>query len=180
MKFWRWLCLLAIGLNLAACATSTPTTVVTAEPTAEDAAVTRPVGWNEASHGDSAEPNYAVVFAQNKVNQLTITIDSASWQAMQDNMTELLGEPGSRQMGGGFPGGVFTDTAGLPMRPGGAFTDTLGMPMRPMVRLLILLECQCYQVVLLLIQTECLVVLAAECPIWAIFQSKTQCGSRQH
>ena len=131
MKFWRWLCLLAVGLNLAACATSTPATVVPAEPTAEDAAVNRPAGWNEASHGDSAEPNYAVVFAQNKVNQLTITIDPASWQAMQDNMTELLGEPGSRQMGAGFPGGVFTDTAGLPMLPNGAFTDTLGMPMLP-------------------------------------------------
>ncbi len=48
---------------------------------------------------------------------------------MQDNMTELFGEAGSRQMGGGFPGGVFTDTIGMPGGfPGGAFTDTIGMP----------------------------------------------------
>ncbi|WP_110513575.1 CotH kinase family protein [Herpetosiphon llansteffanensis] len=127
MKFWRWLCLVAVGLNLAACTASSTATVVPAEATVV-AGVTRPAGWNEASHGESAEPNYAVVFPQNAVNQLTITIDSASWQAMQANMTELFGEPGSRQMGGGFPGGVFTDTNGLPMRPVGAFTDTNGMP----------------------------------------------------
>ncbi|MFD3165216.1 CotH kinase family protein [Herpetosiphon sp. NSE202] len=127
MKYWRWLCLLAVGLNLVACATSSTTTVVPAETTVVDG-VTRPAGWTEASHGESAEPNYAVVFPQDAVNQLTITIDPTSWQAMQTNMSELFGAPGSHQLGGGFPGGVFTDTNGLPMRPNGAFTDTMGMP----------------------------------------------------
>ncbi len=68
MKFWRWFCLLAVGLNLAACATSTTSTVVPANPTVADAeVVTRPASWNEQSHGDTAEPNYGVVFPQNKV-----------------------------------------------------------------------------------------------------------------
>ncbi|HYF66398.1 MAG TPA: CotH kinase family protein [Herpetosiphonaceae bacterium] len=62
----------------------------------------RSADWTEATHGDQAEPNYAVVFPQDKVNQITITIDAASWEAMQANMTDLLGEPGSR----GDPGGM--------------------------------------------------------------------------
>ena len=62
----------------------------------------RPAGWSEDSHGDDADPNYEVVFPQDEVNQITITIAPEDWEAMQANMTELLGEQGS---GGSGPGG---------------------------------------------------------------------------
>lgn len=68
---------------------------------AQDGDSSRPAGWNEASHGKSTEPNYTVVFPQNKVNTITITIDPENWQAMLDNMTELYGDFGTRQDGNG-------------------------------------------------------------------------------
>src|SRR5688500_19038299 len=74
------------------------------DPGASDApsAVARPAGWAEESHGKGGKPNFAVVFPQTGANQMTITITPESWQAMQDNMVQLFGSPGSR--GGAAPG----------------------------------------------------------------------------
>ncbi|MCK4660962.1 MAG: CotH kinase family protein [Phycisphaerae bacterium] len=55
----------------------------------------RPVGWTDETHGKSAPPDYDEVFAQGKVNRLDITIAPADWQAMQDDMTDMLGEFGA-------------------------------------------------------------------------------------
>jgi hypothetical protein len=63
-------------------------------PAAESAS-TALEGWSEATHGDEAEPNYKVVFPDDKVNQITITITPEDWEAMQANMTDLFGEAGS-------------------------------------------------------------------------------------
>lgn len=71
----------------------------------------RPAGWTEATHG-RADLNYAVVFPDDKVNRLDITIASEQWQAMQDDLTEIFGEPGSfgRMGRPGFgPGGMDLD-----------------------------------------------------------------------
>ncbi len=62
----------------------------------------RPTGWAEASHSNDADPDYSVVFPQAEVNQITITIAPEDWAAVQANMTELFGEPGT---GNGMPGG---------------------------------------------------------------------------
>jgi spore coat protein H len=70
-----------------------------------DGVTVRPEGWEEYSHGNATEPDYDVVFPQDEVNTITITIDPADWQAMQDNMTELYGEFGSRENNGGMGGG---------------------------------------------------------------------------
>jgi len=59
----------------------------------------RPANWAEASHSDAADPNYAVVFPEDKINQITITIAPEDWEAMQANMTELFGEAGSQADG---------------------------------------------------------------------------------
>jgi spore coat protein H len=61
-------------------------------------------GEDNYSHGKSTDPDYEVVFPQDDVNTITITIDSETWQAMQDNMTELYGEFGTRSGGSGAPG----------------------------------------------------------------------------
>ena len=71
------------------------------ETTAE---VIRPEGWNDETHSKSADPNYEVVFPEDEINTMTITIDPEDWQAMLDDMTALYGEPGSGAEGGG-PGG---------------------------------------------------------------------------
>jgi spore coat protein H len=63
--------------------------------------VTRPEGWDDESHGNDVDPNYAVVFPQDKVNEITITISPEHWQAMLDDMTNLYGEFGSNPGGGG-------------------------------------------------------------------------------
>lgn len=55
----------------------------------------RPAGWEEYSHGNSADPAYDIVFPQDEVNTITITIDPEDWQAMIDDMTGLYGEFGS-------------------------------------------------------------------------------------
>jgi hypothetical protein len=78
------------------------------EPAAAEAdadTVTRPKGWSEETHGNDADPNYEVVFSEDKVNQITITIAPEDWEAMQANMTELFGETGSGGEGRGVPGG---------------------------------------------------------------------------
>jgi spore coat protein H len=99
-----------------------PATAASEAAASEAEGVTRPAGWAEASHGDSAAPNYAVVFPQDTVNQLTITIDPADWAAMQANMTELLGEPGQGGQGG------FGGQGGPPAPPAGGQPPVGGPP----------------------------------------------------
>ncbi|MFZ1397461.1 MAG: CotH kinase family protein [Candidatus Promineifilaceae bacterium] len=117
--------LIIILIFLTACSQTTPeTTAVPAETvtqTEPDAGtgtdeVARPDGWTEASHSNEADPNYDVVFPQDEVNQLTITIEPDDWAAMQANMLALAGEPGSRSAApGGFnPGGFNPGDGGTP------------------------------------------------------------------
>ncbi|MEZ4595052.1 MAG: CotH kinase family protein [Chloroflexota bacterium] len=97
---------------LTACSQNTPDetavstqTVTQTEPSTNTDGVSRPDGWTEASHSNDADPNYDIVFPQDEVNQLTITIEPEDWAAMQANMLELAGEPGSRSAApGGFGG----------------------------------------------------------------------------
>lgn len=91
---------------------------------------TRPEGWTEETHSNNAAPNYDIVFPQDKVNQIKITIAPSDWEAMQANLTELLGPRGTGQ-GGGFPG-----APGLPpdrgeMNPGNVTPDNGGAPIAP-------------------------------------------------
>lgn len=124
-------------------ASDTSASDTSASNTSTGDAVARPAGWEEASHGDSAEPNYAVVFPDDKVNQITITISPENWEAMQANLTELLGEPGARGPWGGFGGdgqrpqlppgdGGFPapPDGGFPAPPDGAEPPAGGPPMR--------------------------------------------------
>lgn len=77
--------------------------------------VARPDGWTDETHSNDVDPNYAVVFPDDKVNTITITIDPADWEAMQADMTGILGEAGTGgPMGrpGGAPGEGFTPPEG--------------------------------------------------------------------
>ncbi|MFN3849691.1 MAG: CotH kinase family protein [Spirosomataceae bacterium] len=74
--------------------------------------------WTEATHSKKGTPNYDVVFPQNSVNTIEITMTTADWQAIKDNMV-ALGKgtfgAGGGQTGGGQVGGG----GGQPMGGGG-------------------------------------------------------------
>jgi len=55
----------------------------------------RPEWWVEETHGKETEPNYEVVFPQDEVNRLDITIPAETWQTMLADMTSMYGEFGS-------------------------------------------------------------------------------------
>lgn len=60
---------------------------------------------DEESHGKDAAPNYDVVFPQDSVNRIDITLSEQAWAELQAEMTEQFGEAGQGGgMGGGFPG----------------------------------------------------------------------------
>lgn len=61
----------------------------------EPADVLRPDGWTDETHGKGADPDYETVFPQGAVNRIDLTVAAGDWQAMQADMTEMLGEPGS-------------------------------------------------------------------------------------
>ncbi len=85
----------------------TATEETATEATTATETVERPTGWREDSHSNDAAPNYDVVFPKDKVNEILITISPENWAAMQADMTELFGEPGTRGRGpGGGQGGA--------------------------------------------------------------------------
>ena len=106
--------------NISAAMDGSAETQQTPEATAEDTAtdtISRPEGWSEETHGNGTEPKYDVVFPDDEVNQITITIDPEDWETMQANMVELFGETGSGGDGRTFPGG-FERPEGAPPQPG--------------------------------------------------------------
>jgi spore coat protein CotH len=93
----------------------------------------RPEGWTEETHSNNVAPNYDIVFPQDKVNQIEITIAPSDWEAMQANMTELLGPRGTGQRGV-FPGAPGSPpdrgqmVPGNPPLEGGAAPEVPGLP----------------------------------------------------
>jgi hypothetical protein len=69
-----------------------------------------------ASHASDTDPNYAVVFPQDAVNRIDITLTSEAWSDLQSEMEEQFGQQGVGNSGGpaGQPGGQ-----GGPDVPGG-------------------------------------------------------------
>ncbi|WP_052300923.1 CotH kinase family protein [Methanoplanus limicola] len=62
---------------------------------------------DDPSHGNKADPDYSVVFPDDEVQVINITISPENWQEMLDNMTEIYGEFGnsdSKSMPGGNNG----------------------------------------------------------------------------
>jgi hypothetical protein len=92
-------------------------TARTTTESAETDTIARPEGWSEETHSNEAEPNYDVVFPDDRVNQITITIALEDWEAMQANMVDLFGEAGSVGEGRGLPG-AFEPPEGAPPQPG--------------------------------------------------------------
>jgi spore coat protein H len=111
--------------QISAAVGGTATPQHTPETTIEGAAtdtVPRPEGWSEETHGKGTEPKYDVVFPDDKVNQITITIAPEDWEAMQANMVDLFGEAGSGGDGRGLPS-RFDRPEGAPPQPGADGSD---------------------------------------------------------
>jgi len=89
--------LLPTLLLLCACGKSDPT--VPGAGDAQDDDFT-PTDWTEPTHGNSAAPNYDVVFPADRVSRLDIVIAPSDWQAMLHDMEQRYGEFGA---GGGVP-----------------------------------------------------------------------------
>lgn len=60
--------------------------------------------WSTATHSSIATPNYDIVFPQDKVNRLDITITADNWADMQNDLDDLYGGSSTGGPGGG-PGG---------------------------------------------------------------------------
>jgi hypothetical protein len=124
--------------GLAACAgtssTSTGETLTapdlpeTTSATLETGPIARPEGWSEETHGSDIEPNYELVFPDDEVNQIMITITPEDWVAMQANMTELFSEAGSGEEDRGFLGSGQPPMGDRPQPGEGGFPEGFELP----------------------------------------------------
>ena len=46
--------------------------------------------WTAETHGPNASPDYATVFAQDKVHRLDIVIEPEYWEVMQSDLAALM------------------------------------------------------------------------------------------
>ncbi|HEX9062059.1 MAG TPA: CotH kinase family protein [Clostridia bacterium] len=51
--------------------------------------VTRPDGWTDESHGKKANPNYSLLFPDDKVNRIDIIISQQNYNSMESNVKTL-------------------------------------------------------------------------------------------
>jgi hypothetical protein len=88
----------------------------------QEPAIARPDGWQPTSHERGATPDYARLFAEDKVHRIDIEMTREARQMMLDDLEMLLGEMGTAQMGGGFPPPAGGNMNGMPRNP----TDLVG------------------------------------------------------
>ena len=55
--------------------------------------------WSEQTHSNDVDPDYDVVFPQDKVNRIDLEISSTNWNIMFDDMTNRYGSFGSGSRG---------------------------------------------------------------------------------
>lgn len=125
-NWWRAsIVIIILAFSLAGCANAWLAGSQAASETADtqesiNRAGSQAAGQAEATHGAAAEPNYDLVFPQDKVSTLQITISPENWQAMQADLTAQLGEAGSVPDQGrmGPPGAGFPGDGNAPAQPG--------------------------------------------------------------
>ena len=98
-KFYPLLLITLLTMPLSGC------TSPTANQSA-DAHTVQAASSNEDSHSKDTEPDYAVVFPQDSVNRIDITLSSESWSALQTEMEDLFGQQGAGDRSAGNAGGM--------------------------------------------------------------------------
>lgn len=80
-----------------------------------------PSGWTEESHGADAAPDYSRLFNRSVVRRIDLVFDPNDWQAMLDNMTQLVGPfgegrrfPSASQSGNSGNSGEIPDDFEIP------------------------------------------------------------------
>lgn len=56
--------------------------------------------WTEATHSNTADPDYDVIFEQNTVHRFDITISNENWLIMQEDLDNNIGSSGGGPGGG--------------------------------------------------------------------------------
>jgi spore coat protein H len=75
------------------------------ENVSPDATATNP-DWTAESHGNDVAPDYAIVFPQEAVNALEITIRKTQWDSIKTDMKAKFGNDFGAGGGGGMGGGA--------------------------------------------------------------------------
>ena len=101
------LCLLAIASLSTSCkkdASDPSPATISGKTTNTSDTLTYNADWTFATHG-KAVPNYSVVFPQDVVNKLEISMTSSTWSSVKANMKTLFGYDFGKNNGGGggFP-----------------------------------------------------------------------------
>ncbi len=78
------------------------TETTTEETTTSEDATSRPEGWTDLTHGDEAAANYEVVFNDDGVGRIDLTISASDWEAMMtdENIVSAYGSFGSQSATG--------------------------------------------------------------------------------
>ncbi|MCC7365785.1 MAG: CotH kinase family protein [Dehalococcoidia bacterium] len=92
------------ALALTGCGSDSPAGIPAATPSPGASPTPgRPGSWSEASHGDGAAPDLALVFPADRVNTLRVTIAPETWDAMLAEMTAIYGPRGGAPVPGDLP-----------------------------------------------------------------------------
>lgn len=80
----------------------------------EGEARTRPVGWDERSHGEGAAPDYVRLFPDDRVQRIDLELTPEVEARLHDDLTQRIGAPSASSSGfGGFGGFGGTSPAAL-------------------------------------------------------------------
>lgn len=68
------------------------------ETTASEDETSRPEGWTAQTHGDDASANYGIVFNEETVGRIDLTLTASDWEAMMtdENLVSAYGSFGSQ------------------------------------------------------------------------------------
>ena len=70
--------------------------------------------WTTETHSNNVDPNYDVVFEENRVHKIEIVFTADEWAAMQADLTDVTSGSGGGPGGGGpGGGGTFSDQTPL-------------------------------------------------------------------
>jgi len=77
--------------------------------------------WTTETHSNNVNPNYDVIFEENKVHKIEIVFTAEEWAAMQADLADVTGGSGGGPGGGGPGGGGTTFSDQTPLYFGADF-----------------------------------------------------------
>lgn len=90
-----------MGVVLTGCSSTSDTDATTTKSTVDYEAFETP-DRTAQSHSSDVDPDFDEVFANDEVKRLDIVVSAENWETMQEDMTQLYGEPGVTWQDGGW------------------------------------------------------------------------------